>query len=403
MTTRSMENTFKDWTFYKSTFDLDTGTTVREVEVAEEESWWRSSSILKLQTAKLSYEGQDKYIKEWRAKYSANEFDSFREQHAFPPVPETIDIQITDWCDFGCSYCYMSSTAKGKHAPKALLETVFNGLDIAPYQIAFGGGEPTAHPDFPWFLQFTREQGTVPNYTTAGHIFREDVIEATNEYAGGVALTYHRARGLPAFLETYKKWSEALSSHTQLNIHVLFDNDVAKSLAELREALSGSKRKVSIVLLAYYPSAGRASLQGIPSKRVYMVEAPKEITACAQTKNFSMAFSEGLLPYFLSRDILPTVSAVRQEGVFSCYVSKEGIVKDSSFTYVECLEHFIANASIYSNRLQEIWQRASFIVNRGSTFADQCEGCSRHLDCHISDPHHSLICARAQHNQGYTQ
>lgn len=43
-------------------------------------------------------------------------------------------------------------------------QTIIDGFDQPPYQIAIGGGEPTSHPDFPYILRTARQRGTVPNW-----------------------------------------------------------------------------------------------------------------------------------------------------------------------------------------------------------------------------------------------
>lgn len=421
---RSMKNSFKKWEFYKSTFDEDTGIIVRDVVVPEQEDhgYYRSKGTL------LAEYLQEVHRIDSSKEYSLTEYDrgvvsdiktawykrfgrfyslgkgkgkervgtamETREKYPFSPVPETIDIQINNWCDYGCSYCYMNSTKKGGHADRSLLERVFSGLKTPPYQIAFGGGEPTAHPDFPWFLQYTREQGTVPNYTTAGHLIREDVIEATNKYAGGVALTYHREKGFETFTETFNKWNSLLRSTIPINIHVLFDNYVAESLQLIEKMCDRNfcGRSVNVVLLAYYPDVGRASMDRLPCKSVYMDKAPRAIKRMLDKQFPSLSFSEGLLPYFLSRNLLPTFSASRQEGIYSCYISMEGRVSSSSFSPPDK-----DYPNIHEKKLQTIWDKAQF---KGSYFRTltECDMCSKSFDCVAPDVNHALICAYAQHN-----
>lgn len=319
--------------------------------------------------------------------------------------------------------CYMDSTKAGKHASQDLLRQVFAGLKEAPYQIAFGGGEPVAHPDFPWFLSFTREHGTVPNYTTAGHIVRDEVIEATNRFCGGVALTYHAFKGPEWFKEMYETWRSLLAPHVQLNVHVIADVDVANNLLDL--ALVGL-RDLNIVLLAYYPDIGRAGYDRLMPKGVYQIALP-EALAEVDKKGFKIAFSEGLLPYFLTMKI-PTVDprfATRQEGLFSCYVDDKGFVSHSSFDPAEPptkhewgdldwmedgeREKFKAdreaqwqadydNSSIFNRSFQDIWNEG-FGWNVGRDPGnDECWVCPHVDSCSAPDETHYLQCARAHHN-----
>ena len=411
---RRMKNTFREWTFYESSFDQETGTLVRTVQEVSTDDWSYPRSLVGLYCEEFFPSGRigrygptneeqsRKAEKDWLLQFSSVSarntpkkhlhLPSRRTGHAFSPVPETIDVQVTNWCDQGCPYCYMSSTTKGKHAPKKLLTEIIQGLDLPPYQIAFGGGEPTSHPDFAWFLKYARENEVVPNYTTAGALIRDEVIDATNEFAGGVAITYHRSGGIDRFVDIYKKWRSLLSPRVQINIHVLFDDDVVKSLHEL---MASGLPNLRVVLLAYYASVGRAGFQGTPSKRVYNDEAPVAIREALGVFE-NLAFSEGLLPYFLSRDILPTEFATSQEGYYSCYVSKDGDVSYSSFDPSTGKGPRALN--IYDRPLQELWSAGDLGYING-VLMGACYSCPRIKDCASPETHHALACAFASHNK----
>jgi MoaA/NifB/PqqE/SkfB family radical SAM enzyme len=426
-----MSNSFKGFNFYKSTFDTETGVLVRDVEASDFEEdygrrmrtpltnswakengfespgrweWNRDPEVEKFALAWARKFGRvtrrtekgdngEKQVKFWER------ISDLRRYHAFSPVPETIDVKITNWCNFGCSYCYMDSTTKGDHASKDLLIQIFKGLKEAPYQIAFGGGEPTAHPEFPWFLEYTRSKGTVPNYTTAGHILRDNVFEATNKYCGGVALTYHAFKGPEYFKKTYDTWRSRLDARVQLNVHVLFDKDVADNLLDLQDI---GLKNLNIVLLAYYPNVGRANWESIPSKGVYEVTLPAALKT-VESSGFKIAFSEGLLPYFLSHQFpeVPTQFASQQEGLYSCYVDDKGRVSQSSFAPPEeKTEDWQPDNSIFEKRFQLIWNKLNKTLTEDdySRHFDACDRCSFAEQCNIPSTAHFLLCKFAEHN-----
>lgn len=86
-------------------------------------------------------------------------------QKAFSP--ELLDIKITDYCTYGCDFCYQGSTKAGKHAP---LETLLEAVDLLKgmkvMEVAIGGGEPTEHPFLNEFLRGLNAAGITPNLTT---------------------------------------------------------------------------------------------------------------------------------------------------------------------------------------------------------------------------------------------
>lgn len=404
---RSMKNTFEGKTFYESTFDSATGVLVREVE--------------------LRPRGRSRYddLRDWLAlDLPPKEMYGFRtrwehkfgyRQEPFAPSPETVDVSITDYCAMGCSYCYMDSTANKKHALTNLVAQVIRSFDLPPYQVAIGGGEPVSHPDLPEILEHARELGTVPNYTTAGNIIRPEVIEATNRVCGGVAMTYHAWRGVEWFKERYKRLRELLT--VRLNVHLIADKDVAYNLAMLT-VLQKEVGRMNVVLLAYYPDAGRGTLSGIMPKKVYNETLPSAVKAAIDSK-MTLAFSEGLLPYFLSRPELgvETKFAARSEGLFSAYVDPYGRMSTSSFnppprpdrvrdlregeTEGESAQGLKAQLerypTVWEGKLQSQWDKLHS-WGEGAPHGGSCEDCNLADSCATPSSHHYFACAYATHN-----
>lgn len=291
--------------------------------------------------------------------------------------------------------CYQDSRPKRQHGPRNLVSTILKGFSTVPYQIAIGGGEPCGVPDFPDILREARELGTVPNYTTAGHVFRPEVIEATNAVCGGVAVTYHSFKGFDWFETTYRKWQEALKC--QVNIHLIADKDVAKNLDELVRFQDRLGKTLNVVLLAYYPDVGRATMDSIMTRRIYSKALPDAIVG-ARAKGVGIAFSEGLLPFFLSRPEMGinTQFATRSEGVFSCYISPKGIMQSSSFgsSFDKGDKH---QKSVFEESSQKLWDELRVWSTAPS--GEACYGCKYQDQCSAPSSFHYFNCAFATHNK----
>jgi hypothetical protein len=369
---RSMELKLAGTVLYRSTFDEKTGTIVRVVEEGNE----------RYSYPRFSHEVDEAL----RKKYSHRCHGG-----AFSPVPETVDVSITDKCHFGCPYCYQDSKPDLAHAPKELVETILKGFDQPPYQMAIGGGEPTLHPDFPYILHKCRELGTVPNYTTAGDKISGRIIKATNEVCGGVAMTFHAFKGIDWFVAHYLKLKGQLDDRVQLNVHLIADKDVAKNLYTLLDRHK-DLGPLNLVLLAYYPDVGRATMDSLLTKRVYTKDFP-EALAATRSANYKIAFSEGLLPYFLSRPKLGinTDFAMPSEGHFSCYFDPKGRISTSSFQPPRG-----ENAdTAYTKTSQALWDA---VWPRNEPYGDACGSCSQRGQCSVPDTFHYLVCAFAPHN-----
>lgn len=135
--------------------------------------------------------------------------------------PELYDIGINSKCYGACSYCYVEAVHTGNNFEN-ICEKICSyfgkmSLNERPFQVAIGGsGEPTLHPDFCEFLKTLRELEIMPNYTTNGMHLSPEILETTEKYAGGVAVTCHK--------HLRKHWTKAvdkLSPITRLNLHII--------------------------------------------------------------------------------------------------------------------------------------------------------------------------------------
>ena len=113
--------------------------------------------------------------------------------------PELVDLKITNYCVFGCEFCYQSSTREGSHAPFSKLKKYINVLsDLKVFEIAIGGGEPTMHPEFPEILEYIRKKGIIANFTTysAKWLKNPEILEAVVKYASGIGVSVHNHKDI---------------------------------------------------------------------------------------------------------------------------------------------------------------------------------------------------------------
>lgn len=368
---RTLSFKYKGQTMYSSKFDPRTGVLVRSVFVPQRRHSYSSDE-------RFPWDQDD----DFRTRYGWR-------NEVWSPVPETVDVSITDRCNFGCTYCYQDSKPKRDHAPTELVEKMLTGFDEMPYQIAIGGGEPTLHPDLPAILRRARQLGTVPNYTTAGDQLRDDVVEATNEVCGGVAMTFHAFKGVEWFERHYTELRNRLK--VQVNVHLIADKNAATTLRQLID-VQRRVGTINLVLLAYYPDVGRASMENLITKRVYMRELPAALKDALAAK-MMVAFSEGLLPYFLSRPEIgvDTKFAMRSEGRFSCYVDPKGRMTPSSFqpAWKDDAD------TVYTKRSQELWDKMRVWHEPNG---NECYNCQHRSKCATPTDFHYLTCAFAKHN-----
>jgi len=342
-------------TVYESHFDPKTGNLVRRV--------WE---LRNRDRFSLIEEDED-LCTQFRSQFP------HRHRSFCSPSPEMVDISITNQCNFECPYCYQCSTKDAEHGEHNLVEKVIKGFQHPPYQIAIGGGEPTLHPDLPDMLRTARRLKVVPNYTTNGSFMTRELVEATNKYCGGVAMTYHPHKGIAWFRKHYLRLKNSLTC--QLNVHLILKRGILRDLRALM-GLQKEAGPISLVLLAYDPQ-GRGTMSQLPSRSDFNDRLP-QLLITAQNQGMHIAFSEGLLPYFLSR---PQIAAnaglgTRSEGLFSCYVNSQGQMFESSFEAAPCAGDF-QKPTVFENTSQELWENLYVGYNADFPPCSTCKGKSR--------------------------
>lgn len=172
--------------------------------------------------------------------------------------PEFYDLSFGNKCVTGnCPWCYAKGNPKGKHYSKIVekINKYFGTMseNERPFQVAIGGEqEPLEHPEFWDAVKTLSEYGIVPNYTTNGVLFTQEVVEATKTMCGGIAITLH------PHLEKY--WRNAieiaLKNKIKTNIHfIVSDYHSIDRLIKIYKEYNG---KVDYFVLLPYMNVGFA-------------------------------------------------------------------------------------------------------------------------------------------------
>lgn len=151
-------------------------------------------------------------------------------------APELVDLKITNFCPFGCPFCYQSRTISGKHAPLSdITDIIYELGKMEVLEIAFGGGEPTLHPDFTEIAEECRKNHIVPNFTTRNYKWLEKNIDWVKKTCGSVALSvdpdnYYKTTGI------YRELSKEMPSISmQLVMGTIERDDYKRFLRECKE------------------------------------------------------------------------------------------------------------------------------------------------------------------------
>lgn len=237
--------------------------------------------------------------------------------------PEFYDVKVTSFCKGNCPYCYQNSTNNSPHNLGIVdrFKEFFGKFNKnqRPFQIAFGGGEPTSHPEFTSLLQTCFDMGIEPNYTTNGMNIEEDLLNITKSICGGVAVSTH-----PHLNSIWRKAAYSfLDKEIHTNLHVIIGNKTTiDEFAEIYKEFSG---KVKYFVLLPLSAQGRSNSEF--NDWEYLISkiegSPKDI-----------AFGANFYPY-LTQGRRFNVSLYEPEA-FSAYLDLETMkVYKSSFSSEE--------------------------------------------------------------------
>lgn len=213
-----------------------------------------------------------------------------------PKTPEIEDVAINTLCYANCSYCYTSALKTGNNFTDIVEKSnlVWGSLPESerPFQIAIGGaGESTLHPDWVEFVKNVHELGIMPNYTTNGMHLSKEILQATADYCGGVALSYHPH--LTGVFDKAMNKLVQLSPNLKLNTHVIVGDD--QSLNDLQEIYFQWGHTLDYLVILPYQVAGRAKYIDTHSTWIKMFEWISSLSYEEQRKfAFGALFHEWL-------------------------------------------------------------------------------------------------------------
>ena len=154
--------------------------------------------------------------------------------------PELLDIGVMGHCVHGSSglcvksgvQCYQNGLHKKE--PNMTLEDFKRIVDECKgktFQFALGGrGDVDQHEDFRELLKYCRENMIVPNFTSSGLGFNDEIISLCKEYCGAVAISWYRNP------YTLKAIQGLIDVGVTTNIHyVLGNNSIDEAIKRLSD------------------------------------------------------------------------------------------------------------------------------------------------------------------------
>jgi len=285
--------------------------------------------------------------------------------------PELLDISITNWCDKRCALCYRKSDESGHHMTLENYESVMRQAQkMHVLQVALGGGNPNQHPDFCEILRLTREKyGIVPNYTTNGRGLTEDVLRATQQYCGAVAVSaYH------PYEETRKVIDDLRAYSVKTNIHfILSSHSITTAISWLENPPDFLTKSNALIFLNYKP-IGRYSGSKLLLKKSNQVGFFFQL-ATEKPHKFRIGFDTCTVTGLARFTNTPQICYEGCDaGRFSMFISEDMRMYPCSFM----VEAGYEGTPIVGNNMQDYWENGdSFNRIRNGLSSGGCAGCRK--------------------------
>jgi hypothetical protein len=236
-------------------------------------------------------------------------------------APFLIDLKITDFCDRGCSFCYQNSTMNGKHGNTQNILSLIYKIGLAEvFEVAIGGGEPTAHPDFLYIIHELRRNNIVPNFSTKDIAWLCDDVKrkVVLENCGGFAVSVSSKEEVASLNKVLTKYDILRNYPIKVSVQVipgLLSENVLEEI--LKEA---GKGHLQATLLGHKP-VGRASGTKALTNEKSWVKIVKKLSKIHECPSLSIDTTLAkLCEAELKKIKLPNWMYHIEEGKYSMYI-----------------------------------------------------------------------------------
>ncbi len=281
-----------------------------------------------------------------------SEYKGFEDPFWSIEGPELLDVAITNFCERECSFCYRDSSIEGKHMNLNDFETVLkNMIESNCYQIALGGGNPNQHPNFVEILKMCREKyRIVPSYTTNGDGLTKEILAASKQYCGAVAISYYKP-----FEKFIAALENILSYSIKTNIHFLLTPETIKTAIDwLRNPPKYLNGINAIVFLNYKPVGVNIS-NSLLLKNSDLIKEFFNLISKHDISRFKIGFDSCTVSGIVENlNFNPNFIESCEAGRFSAFISEDMILYPCSF-----MERSSEGTDLTNISLKESWLKST--------------------------------------------
>lgn len=265
------------------------------------------------------------------------------EDYSLLSAPLSVHFAVTDKCPFSCPICYKDKYDEPKHIAVTQARKIIDLLaQMNVFTIAFGGGEPFAHPDIFYLAEYAREKGIEPNITTNGYFINQSTVKKCTVFGHiHVSLDFpdteydlYKSKG------AFRAANNALDLLSQEGIEVGINTVVSRAnynrLEELVKFIK-SKGIGHVAFLRLKPGVGAEKYYNT-LKLTYeqSIQFPKLVTKLTRKYKINIQLDCSFTPIFLNQN--PSLRMIKKLGVLGCEggnsfieITRDGFLKSCSF------------------------------------------------------------------------
>ena len=294
--------------------------------------------------------------------------------------PELIDVGVMGHCVHGASglclksgvQCYQNGLKT--HHPNMTIENFKRIVDECKgktFQLALGGrGDVDQHENFSEILQYCRESNIVPNFTSSGLGFTDEIVSLCKEYCGAVAISWYRQP------HTLRAIQMLLDAGIKTNIHYVLGQN---SIDEAIERLSNHDFPTGInaVIFLLHKPVGLGSEENVLHAGDPKVQKFFD-TIDHMDAPFKVGFDSCSIPAILNytHNIDPNSIDTCEGGRWSMYITSEMKALPCSFDNQDLRWAY----DISNDTIQNAWNSSQFEDFRNH-FRTSCPGCKKRSAC----------------------
>ncbi|RCW23450.1 radical SAM/SPASM domain-containing protein [Marinilabilia salmonicolor] len=283
-----------------------------------------------------------------------------------PDAPELLDVSITNRCTMQCEFCYRCSSPEGIDISLDDYKRIVDEASkLGVLQIALGGGNPNEHPDFIDILKYTHDKGIVVSYTSNGLGLSKEILKATEEFCGAMAISAYAP---------YEILKNAILSIKEFdiktNIHYILKKDTVSDAIEWLVSPPGFLDYINaIVFLNYKPSIEGLDLSLNDERDILRFFDSVNNKKHPVKIGFDSCSISGVIKYIKTNEAF----------IEPCEASRFSAFINESLEMFPC--SFMSNSNncgdLRVNSIQDIWQGNVHFKNMRSKIENNnCKTCS---------------------------